>query len=337
MKSQASVSIAKTEDPYGLVEETLELVGVKEKIRKASKIFIKPNLVKVPKESPYAKMEGAYELTFTKGDIVQKETIEALVKVLHEWGASNIAVGEAAGGSDTALVYKALGLEELVKEYGVELVDLNYAEAIRVPIKNGLLLDHLWVPKILLDSDYRISLAVMKTIEATCITLCLKNWGMGVPPAKYYGLNKAQAEFRKGLESPLPIHNSKSPKIDGQEIDVSKEIVDVCSAIGYHLGIIDGFLVQHYKVPSKNYFSPQKAERKNLMIASSNMVAVDVVGTRVLGFDPDRILHIKWAAEKGLGTAKMSEIEIRGKKISEVEMRCNAMINQKDLMLPPIT
>ena len=72
------------------------------------------------------------------------------------------------------------------------------------------------------------------------------------------------------------------------------------------------------------------------IVAADGVVAVDVVGTKVMGFDPDRILHIKWAAEKGLGTAKMSEIEIRGKKISEVEMRCNAMINQKDLMLPPI-
>ncbi len=72
------------------------------------------------------------------------------------------------------------------------------------------------------------------------------------------------------------------------------------------------------------------------MIASSDMVAVDVVGTRVLGFDPEKILHIKYAAEKGLGTDKMSEIEISGKKIEEVEMRCNAMLNQKELMLPPI-
>ncbi|MEM2112135.1 MAG: DUF362 domain-containing protein, partial [Candidatus Bathyarchaeia archaeon] len=158
----------------------------------------------------------------------------------------------------------------------------------------------------------------------------------GVPPAKYYGMNKCTAEYYKGLEAPLPIHKAGSKKIYGQEVEVSKEIVDVCATIGYQLGIIDGLTVQHYKVPARDYYSPQIAERKDMILASLDMVAVDVVGTRVLGFDPEKIIHIQWAGEKGLGVAKLSDIEIKGRKIEEVEMRCNAMKSQKELMLPPI-
>ncbi len=336
MKPKAKVSITKSKDRYKLVKETLELFNIENQLKKKTKILIKPNLVKVPSESPYAKMQGAYETTFTKGDIIQRETLEALLKVLTEKGAQNITIGEGAGGSETTLIYEALNLQDLADEYKAQLVDLNFAEATKIPIQDKMLLDHLWVPKIVLESDLKISLAAMKTIEATCITLCLKNWGMGIPPAKYYGLNKAQAEFYKGLENPLPIHKSKGKKINAQEVGVSQEIVDVCTTVPYNLGIIDGTLVQDYSTPGKDYFSPQRCEIKDLMIASQDIVAVDAVGTRVLGFNPDKIVHIQWAAQKGLGTSNLSDIEICGRRIEDVEMRTNAMESQIDLMLPPL-
>jgi uncharacterized protein (DUF362 family) len=65
------------------------------------------------------------------------------------------------------------------------------------------------------------------------------------------------------------------------------------------------------------------------------MVAVDSVGTRVMGLDPRRIFHIYLAEEKGLGTLDLDRIEVVGSKIGDVEMRCSPEYNQRGTMLPP--
>jgi uncharacterized protein (DUF362 family) len=55
-----------------------------------------------------------------------------------------------------------------------------------------------------------------------------------------------------------------------------------------------------------------KMEEFNVMIMSEDLVADDSVGTKMLGYDPTSIKHIKLAQERGLGTAEDMEIvEIR--------------------------
>lgn len=53
-------------------------------------------------------------------------------------------------------------------------------------------------------------------------------------------------------------------------------------------------------------------EVKNVILASSDQVAIDAVSAKVMGFDPMVIEYIKMAHEKGLGVGKPSEIEIVG-------------------------
>ena len=140
------------------------------------------------------------------------------------------------------------------------------------------------------------------------------------------------------LEDPLPIHPKKGEWQRGgkygQCIELSKAIVEICSVQGFDLGIIDGLTAVHYKSLANKVFAPSIIERSNMVIASTDMVAADAVATRIIGLDPKKILHIKWAVQRKLGTADLSKIEIRGKKIEEVEMRCVPMYRQKSVMLP---
>ncbi len=55
-----------------------------------------------------------------------------------------------------------------------------------------------------------------------------------------------------------------------------------------------------------------KPETKNVMLASSDQVAIDAVAAKLMGFDPMSIKYINLAHEDGLGTGKPSEIEIVG-------------------------
>lgn len=54
----------------------------------------------------------------------------------------------------------------------------------------------------------------------------------------------------------------------------------------------------------------------NYMLASGDMVAIDAVAAKMMGFDPMSIKFIRMATEDGLGTGIMDEIEIVGADIS---------------------
>ncbi len=55
---------------------------------------------------------------------------------------------------------------------------------------------------------------------------------------------------------------------------------------------------------------------KNLILASSDQVAIDAVAAKIMGFDPMQIGYIRIAHENGLGCGRIEEIDVRGIDIS---------------------
>lgn len=53
-------------------------------------------------------------------------------------------------------------------------------------------------------------------------------------------------------------------------------------------------------------------EKKDIILASSDQVAIDAIAAKMMGFDPMSIKYINLAHEAGLGTGKPGEIEIAG-------------------------
>ena len=56
----------------------------------------------------------------------------------------------------------------------------------------------------------------------------------------------------------------------------------------------------------------------DLIIAGRDPVAVDRVGSKIIGYSVDKVKYLKFGEQKGLGTANLDEIEIIGKSIEEV-------------------
>jgi uncharacterized protein (DUF362 family) len=59
--------------------------------------------------------------------------------------------------------------------------------------------------------------------------------------------------------------------------------------------------------------------RCDLMLASSDSVAIDAVAAKIMGFDPMSIPYIQLAHERGLGTGRIEEIEVVGEDIAEMK------------------
>ena len=59
-----------------------------------------------------------------------------------------------------------------------------------------------------------------------------------------------------------------------------------------------------------------KPVKMDTVIASTDVVAADATASRIMGFNPERINHIRWAEESGLGTMNP---EVVGNSIESVK------------------
>ena len=61
-----------------------------------------------------------------------------------------------------------------------------------------------------------------------------------------------------------------------------------------------------------------KMKRSNLLVASPDFLAADMVGARVLGYEPERVPHLALAARRRSRPLDLSDVEIRGEKLEDV-------------------
>lgn len=59
-------------------------------------------------------------------------------------------------------------------------------------------------------------------------------------------------------------------------------------------------------------------EVKNIILASSDQVAIDAVAAKLMGFDPMSLPYIRLATERGLGNGEMSKIHVVGADIADI-------------------
>ena len=63
---------------------------------------------------------------------------------------------------------------------------------------------------------------------------------------------------------------------------------------------------------------------KNIILASTDMVAIDAISAKIQGFDPMSLEFIASAHERGLGTGDPREIEVVGADVSEINWHFRA-------------
>jgi len=151
------------------------------------------------------------------------------------------------------------------------------------------------IPETILKCDKIISVPAMKT--HTCgTTLVMKNY-VGILP------NHPSGVVRKG-----DIHQG----------DMQKGFIDLFSYHPADYSLIEGFW-------STEGNGPQWGDniRHNVVIASSDPVAADTVGSAVMGFNPMDIEYLYYAKQKGFGTNNLDEIEIVGNPIENVRRKFN--------------
>ena len=70
----------------------------------------------------------------------------------------------------------------------------------------------------------------------------------------------------------------------------------------------------------------------NLVIAGIDPVAVDTVGTTIMGIEPSEVKHLVLAEKKGLGTCNLENITILGDSIEKVKRNFRRSFSSKLLV-----
>jgi uncharacterized protein (DUF362 family) len=195
----------------------------------------------------------------------------AAVEAVYQYCKANtraeIAIGEGCGEGKTADVFAALGYADLAERYGIRLLDFNQADTVLLENKGALQLKRFHIPKIVYEA-FVISLPVLKDHSFTRTTIAMKNM-FGIAPARFYaaGWNKSK------LHSP----------------STHKSIVDVCLYKKPDLCVVDAV------VALKGSHLSGRRKALGLILAGFDPVAIDAVGSELLGHNRKRLQYITLA------------------------------------------
>ncbi|MFW6143733.1 MAG: DUF362 domain-containing protein [Patescibacteria group bacterium] len=251
------------------ITQALSLVGDNfiSKFHAAKKPLIKVNFV-----------SSTRQLAATHVDAVR-----TVLNFLLPYTDKKITIAEASV-RNTKTGFENFGYTELQKDYEqIELVDLNGTQTEE---HAGFSLS-----KIVLDSDFRISIGPPKTHDTTIITAAMKNMAVG---SIITGEGVLGRHLRSGFHQ-------------GSYRDSNKRLVDIYQFVFPHLAVVDGFLGMQGSGPSSG--DPVESD---WALVGTNAVEVDAVCAYLMGYAPEDIGYLWFAQEKGLGKIDLSEIEIEG-------------------------
>ncbi|KKS44783.1 MAG: hypothetical protein UV07_C0003G0018 [Candidatus Azambacteria bacterium GW2011_GWB1_42_17] len=217
--------------------------------------------------------------------------IEGILKTILEskkFEAKNIVIAD----TDTAAImhadvaFKVLGIENLAKKYGVSVINLSQTDFKEVLFKNALILHKLKISKVLLEADTIITVPVLKTHSYSTMTGALKNqWGCIHDLRHNYHmvLNKAIADVNNFFKSRITF------------------------------AVMDGLFGMEGQGPKTG--TPRKI---GYVFASPDRVSLDTAVAQVMGLDPQKIRHITYAKEVGVGTM---DIKVVGHKLPKFNFK----------------
>ena len=189
---------------------------------------------------------------------------EALYNYLKIHTEAEIVIADGCGSGSTPQVFKKLGYTALADKYGLKLIDLNDAESVTLKNDNALLLKEFHMSKIVQDA-FVISLPVLKDHSFTKTTIAMKNM-FGIATAKFYS----------GSWNKSKLH---SPSTD-------KSVVDICLYKKPDLSVVDA------SVALEGMHLSGRHNKMGLILAGFDPVAVDTLGSKLLGHDPKKMPYL---------------------------------------------
>lgn len=289
MNNRSIVSITRCEDytsnnVTAAVEEALRLAELEGIMYGTKSILLKPNLLSTKKPE---------EAVTTHPQIV-KSIAEIALR-----GNCGISIGDSPpfnGQSKEkyAKLCETTGVAAVARELGIDTVRFE-EDHVAVPYPQGHFYKSFEIAKAVLDADIVVNIPKLKTHGLTLFSGAVKNV-FGCIPGVRKGLFHVQAAEDRQVFSQM--------------------LVDLYGAIHPAIHIMDAVAAMEGEGPNAG-----RAKQVGVVLASGDAVALDAVACAITGIDPLSIYTTRLATEQGLGCGNLSDIEIRGESIADVEIK----------------
>ena len=210
--------------------------------------------------------------------------LEAAIRLVREMGASRILVGDSPGLPPPGFAGKVSGLGEVTKRNNAQWVDFS-REKMELNYPEGKAQKKFTVSRVLQEADVVISLPKLKTHQLMYFTGAMKNL-FGLIPSVTKSTYHVRFPERESFASML---------------------VDLNLAIRPAYAFMDAITGMEGPGPSGG--DPRHV---GLVLASSNLLAVDVAASIIIGYPPKELPVNKDALERGVWLSSFDEIEYPG-------------------------
>lgn len=270
----SSVFIRDTDDIMEDIASVFDNFGGISKLVAGRDLLIKPNAVH-----------------FLPGQATDTAFLETLIRYLRIQGVRNLYLMEnCTAGNLTRVVFAALGWDKMLKRYGVTPVYLDEGPTRPVFLPNEA--TSVQIPEFLYQR-------LIKNPE--------KNFYLSVPRLKTHSMSHLTLGIKN--QQGLLIH---ADRMKDHNYNLGRRLVRILGRFRPDFTLVEGITATIY-----GHFPITRDLEKSIvptkvLIGGDDVVAVDTVGARILGYESGEVDHIRRAGEAGLGCADLSKIDIIG-------------------------
>ncbi|MBM4445497.1 MAG: DUF362 domain-containing protein [Chloroflexi bacterium] len=220
-----------------------------------------------------------------KGVSTHPSVFRAVGLLLRKAGAT-VRYGDSPSFGGSSFHMRRAGLKQVADELGIVLADFDKGRT--VSHKNALLIKSFEIANGVLDSDALVNLPKLKTHPLVRFTGAVKNQFGCIP-----GLLKSQ--YHVSLPDPY---------------DFATMLVDLNTLTKPRFCVMDGVVAMEGNGPRSG-----KLTKLNVLLLSSDPVALDATACRIINLDPEVVPTARLGEKAGLGTYRLDSIEMVGDSI----------------------
>lgn len=225
--------------------------------------------------------------------VTQPDTLRAVLQAVKQHEPRELVVTGGAGAAETEDVFRISGMMDVVEEEGAMFFDHNRPPFTSVELTYDPEADvrgpqeAIMVNPRVLEYESLIAVNQLKLHATATVTMALKNIAMSYPAADFYGHPRSTKEhencFFTDMHSFIAAMAKRFP-------------IDLAITVGHPAMIASGPLGGH-------------AVETGMVIVSTDPVAADAVGAKLLGFNAQAVRYLWEAAKLGLGETDVKKID----------------------------
>ncbi len=231
-------------------------------------------------QSVVVKPNIGWDVTPERGGDTNPALVKRIIEQCLQAGAKKVYVFDNTC-DNWSKCYKNSGIEKVVKEAGGQIFPANTESYYReVTVPDGKVLKKAMVHELILDSDLFINVPVLKNHGSTSYTVTMKNLMGIVWDRRFWHKNNLQqciADFATYKKKPA-------------------------------LNVVDAYRVMLKNGPQG--VSTEDVQLMKTMIITTDMVAADAAGVKLMGGDPDTVPYITYADQMKVGTKYLDKLKI---------------------------